>query len=213
MGPGNARLSLFTVNLENSVNLAEIIEQDLYNATDMDTAIAVGLDAADDEERGRWRIAALVDQIDRSYGKAMIKEFAKAINRKRSYVYECGQTLGFYGLSNVLELTENRVITFSHMRDAMRAYRKLHPEDSDLARDEALQWLDVVAGDLMTVEQASLKLKERLGILPTPPIRFTARVVTVGTCSLLLAVSDTTVFAEGAVYKFSATVTVDQGDE
>lgn len=45
----------------------------------------------------------------------------------------------------------------------------------------------------------------------TPPIRFTARVVTVGACSLLLAVTDTTAFAKGAVYKFSATIT--QGDE
>jgi hypothetical protein len=200
------------------VNLAEIIEADLRNAKDRASIDSIGQDAAQDEEKGRWRLAALVNLLDRAYGKAAIVDFARVVNRKRSYIYEAGQVYGFYGPAQVFELVEpnedgNRVITFSHMRDAMRAYRKLHPEDSDLARDEALQWLDVVAGDLMTVEQASLKLKERLGIVSTPPIRFTARVVTVGTCSLLLAVSDTTVFAEGAVYKFSATVTVNQGDE
>lgn len=192
------------------MNLAAVIEQDLYNATDMETAIAVGMDAADDEERGRWRIAALVDQIDRAYGKASVMDFARAINRKRTYVYEAGQTLGFYGLGNVLELTENRAVTFSHMRDAMRAYRKLHPKDLDGARDEALSWLDVVANDLMTVEQAAVELKKRTGNSAADRFQFTARVVLVGKKTVVLHLDHANMehftfnAGEGAVLRFSA---------
>lgn len=192
------------------MNLAFTIEQDLYNATDMETAIAVGLDAAEDEERGRWRIAALVNQIDAAYGKASVKDFAKAINRKRTYVYEAGQTLGFYGLGNVLELTENRVVTFSHMRDAMRAYRKVHPKDQDAARDAALLWLDTVANDLMTVEQASIELKKRTGNGMADRFQFTARVVLVGKKTVVLALDEEDMqrfklnASEGAVLRFSA---------
>lgn len=199
------------------MNLAFTIEQDLYNATDMETAIAVGLDAAEDEERGRWRIAALVNQIDAAYGKASVKDFAKAINRKRTYVYEAGQTLGFYGLGNVLELTENRVVTFSHMRDAMRAYRKVHPKDQDAARDAALLWLDTVANDLMTVEQASIELKKRTGNGMADRFQFTARVVLVGKKTVVLALDEEDMqrfklnASEGTVLRFSAHA--DKGDE
>lgn len=199
------------------MNLAFTIEQDLYNATDMETAIAVGLDAAEDEERGRWRIAALVNQIDAAYGKASVKDFAKAINRKRTYVYEAGQTLGFYGLGNVLELTENRAVTFSHMRDAMRAYRKVHPKDQDAARDAALLWLDTVANDLMTVEQASIELKKRTGNGMADRFQFTARVVLVGKKTVVLALDEEDMqrfklnASEGTVLRFSAHA--DKGDE
>lgn len=194
--------------------LLDIIERDLENATDLDSAIAIGQDAAADEERGRWRLAAIADQLDRAYGKSIIADFARSVNRKRSYVYEAAQTLSFYGLGNVIELVgDTRVITFSHMRDAMRAFRKLHPENLDTARDEAVHWLDVVAADMMTVEQAAVELKKRLGAPEPVILRFTATVRSVGEHHVLLAVPDGYQFSEGAVYRMTARLSTSADDK
>jgi len=188
--------------------LLDILKADAEAASNLDCAIAIGLNAAADEETSRWRLAHLAAQMERAHGKAVIKELALRGNRHKCYIYECEQVFVFYGIGNILELTANRAVTYSHMRDAMRVFRKLHPghENVDTARDESLHFLGHVADNLLTVEQAGLELKALVGDTgKAEAIKFTAVVDSNRDGILSLFTSDVDgVFGVDEVWEFSA---------
>lgn len=121
-----------------------------------------GRTAMDSLDDGRWTLGELALQIETQYNEHTIDEFAKQVGAEKSRVYEYRKVYGFY--SNFLPVQkfreENMMLRYSHYRDAMRLK----------TADSVLDWLSEVNDNGYTVEEARVKLCERLG-KPVPPMK------------------------------------------
>lgn len=115
-------------------------------------------EAADSMEEGRWTIGRIASEIKTEYGAHTIASMATAIGIEKRRCWEYERVHKFYEkLADANYRAANPMLRYSHFRMAMR----LPPQDVMAALDE---W----SADGLTIEQAGIKLTERLG-KPTPP--------------------------------------------
>lgn len=130
--------------------------EDIY-----DTAVNAGVVAAGDHDKNRWLIGDLASRIKKRYGQDMIGRFATDINMEKSRVKDYRRVCEFWEKDTRASILATMpVITFSHMRLAMRLGN--HPE--------ALSFLEECADNAWTVEQAMLELNKRQG-KAEPPVK------------------------------------------
>lgn len=118
--------------------------------------VAVGLDAQERLDTGRWLIGDLALLIPKQYGSDRLGEFAKAIRVEVARAREYRTVARFWDRQSSARaeiLATYASITYSHMREAMRLGK---PE---AARD----FIEECAAEAWSVEAARLKLRERLG--------------------------------------------------
>lgn len=119
-----------------------------------------GRTAAANIDQGRWLIGDLALEVDKRYGKNTVADFAKQINVPVNRVKEYRTTCKFWQNSVRTDILDNNpVITYTHMRKAMRF------KDVSIAR----RFIDECAGNAWTVERAGIEIKARLGE-PVPPM-------------------------------------------
>lgn len=121
--------------------------------------VNAGIQAQEFLDTGRWTIGDLAGLVDKQYGQNTIGTFAKAINVEVERVREYRTVAAFWEIPHRQKIrADYPTITYSHMREAMR-----------LKSVEAAEaFIEECAGEGWTVEEARLKLRERLG-KPLPP--------------------------------------------
>jgi hypothetical protein len=137
----------------------EAVQRDLEGGLDpYDTAQSIGIAAMDALDEGRFVIGDVLTFLQRTYGEYIVATFAIGIGCNKKTCYQYGQVAQFYPIEERAGIRAMANVRYTHMRDAMRL------------RDyeAALAFLHYVADNDLTVEQAGLALKERLG-KPTRP--------------------------------------------
>lgn len=127
---------------------ADAAGEDIY-----DIAVNAGLKVAGEMDTGKWLVGDLACLVDKRYGKDMIGQFAIAINLEKARVKDYRRVCGFWQKDARAAFLEIPVISYSHMRQAMRLGNL----------PEASAFLEEVADNAWTVEQAGIELTKRLG--------------------------------------------------
>jgi hypothetical protein len=114
--------------------------------------------AADNMEEGRWIIGRIAAEVETQYAAQNIGLMATAIGIEKARVWEYERVHKYYEkLADANYRAANPMLRYSHYRMAMRLKEP----------DKALEFLDECSRDGLTIEQAGIKLTERLG-KPTP---------------------------------------------
>lgn len=129
--------------------------EDVYEA-----AVQFGMKAREDDDRSKWLIGDLAQFVRKAYGKNRIGEFAKAINAPVDRVKEYRTVSAFWTKAARADFLEYEALSYSHFRLAKRLKEF----------EDACDFLQDVAANAWTVEQARIELNELLG-KPTPPMR------------------------------------------
>jgi len=115
--------------------------------------------AADALDTGRWLLGEIAHDVQKQWGDPFLETFSIQVAVEKKRIYEYRNVYRFYANSAVAEFrSDNPMLRYSHYRDAMRL-KTLEDAMVFLNECSALGW---------TVEQARIKLIERLG-KPTPP--------------------------------------------
>jgi hypothetical protein len=110
--------------------------------------------AADNMEEGRWIIGRIAAEVETSYAAHNIGLMATTIGIEKARVWEYERVHKFYeNLAPANYRAENPMLRYSHYRMAMRLKEP----------DKALEFLNECSGEGLTIEQAGIKLTERLG--------------------------------------------------
>lgn len=120
----------------------------------------LGRSAAQNIDQGRYLIGDLAAQIKKEYGRDTVGRFAKDIGIPKARAQEYRHVCEFWTKSARADIFDTYAgqVTYSHLRAAMRL------KDADAALD----FIRECGDNSYTVEQAAVKLQERLG-KPTPP--------------------------------------------
>lgn len=115
-------------------------------------------EAADSMEEGRWTIGRIASEIETGYGAHNIADMATAIGIEKRRCWEYERVHKFYErLADANYRAANPMLRYSHFRMAMR-----------LPAEDVMSALDEWSRDGLTIEQAGIKVTEKLG-KPTPP--------------------------------------------
>lgn len=120
-----------------------------------------GLEAAEDMDKGRWKIGDLALEVKKVYGRDRVGQFATRINVKKTRVQEYRGMSVFYPESlrqQIFEQYPPGLITYTHLRTARRL------------KDPAaiIAFIDECASNAWTSEVADVTLSKRIG-KPVPP--------------------------------------------
>lgn len=124
--------------------------------------VSAGVAVTEDEEAQLWKHARIASIIGKRYGKDLIGEYAKAVKKRKSTIYERRQVYDFYPEITRRGLLEDTALVYSHLRTAMRYGLKLHDEIED-ALGTALEFLNEVIANDWTVDEADHYRAERTG--------------------------------------------------
>lgn len=121
----------------------------------------LGRQAAQSIDSGRYTVGDLALLVQKHYKRDTIGRFAKDIGLPKARVSEYRRVCGFWSESERKQLfdTYNGMVNYTHLRDAMRLKDKA----------AALDFIHECGGNGYTVEQAQVKLTERLGKPVAPP--------------------------------------------
>lgn len=115
-------------------------------------------EAADDMDAGRWTIGRLAAEVETKYKAHNIADMAREIGIEKARIWEYERVHKFYEkLADANYRGANPMLRYSHFRMAMRLKEAT----------AAMAFLDECSTDGLTIEQAGIKLTERLG-KPTP---------------------------------------------
>lgn len=129
--------------------------EDVYEA-----AVQFGMKAREDDDRSKWLIGDLAQFVRKAYGQNRIGEFAKAINAPVDRVKEYRTVSAFWTKAARADFLDYEALSYSHFRLAKRLKEF----------EDACDFLQDVAANAWTVEQARIELNELMG-KPTPPMR------------------------------------------
>jgi hypothetical protein len=126
-------------------------------------AVEAGEAALKHMDTGRFFVGELLIHIKKRYGANQIGAYAKRLRRAKSTLYEWRAMARFYQRSARAEFlnAEHKVISYDHMREAMRR------ADSP---DEAIEFLREAVSLAMTVEEGQVELTVRKG-KPRPALK------------------------------------------
>lgn len=118
-----------------------------------------GRDAAEDMDRGRFRIGDAALKVVKQYGRNRIGVWAIEINVRESSVKEYRTVCRYYPSSVRTDFLDNYpVLCYSHFKEAMRF------DDMEVS----LAFLEECAENAWTIERALIEIKKRLN-KPVPP--------------------------------------------
>jgi hypothetical protein len=138
----------------------ELALKDNPNAEIYGTAKGAAMDWHADLDGRKWSLGDLARLLGKRYGKDIIGTFAAEINMEKARLAEYRRTCAFW-LKDDREalLMECRLLTYTHLRDAMRL-KDLNDARAFLLRANDNEW---------NVEQARIELDKLLG-KPVPPL-------------------------------------------
>lgn len=139
------------------------IKADPRSATpseDYELICEAGRIAAQNIDQGRYLIGDLAAQVKKQYGRDTVGRFAKDIGIPKARAQEYRQVCEFWDKTQRRQIFEDYAgqVNYSHLRQAMRL-KEL---------DTAMDFIRECGENAYTVEQAHVKLTERLGA-PAPP--------------------------------------------
>lgn len=124
-----------------------------------ETAVSMGIEAMSRLDKSKWMLGDIVVAVVECYGgraprnSELIDDFARTINAEPKRVREYATVAKFWDANNRHEMARLQVITYTHMRDAMRL--------GDV--ESAKKFLYECADNGWTVLEARMKLAEQLG--------------------------------------------------
>ncbi len=129
-------------------------------------ACAFGLAITDIDSHIRFCIGDVACLIENAYRQDRMGEFAGAIKRSKKTCYAYAQVSRFYPINDRTQWLAEPALSWSHLRLAMRLKNA----------DDAAEFLNHCADEALSVDKASIELKELLGETITPAALFQGEV-------------------------------------
>lgn len=125
-------------------------------------ACAFGLEITDIDSHIRFCIGDVASLIETAYGSDRMGEFAGATKRSKKTCYSYAAVSRFFPLEERASWLAEPALSWSHMRLAMRLKNA----------DDASDFLSYCADNALSVDKASIEIKERLGQTVKPAALF-----------------------------------------
>ncbi len=116
-------------------------------------AISAALDVTDLDTRLRFVIGDICSLIEGKYGADEMGTFAGAIKRSKKTCYSYAQVARFFPKEERASWLAEPALSWSHLKLAMRLKNA----------EDAAEFLAYVADNALTVDGASIELRERMG--------------------------------------------------
>lgn len=130
-------------------------------------ACAFGLEITDIDSHIRFCIGDVASLIETAYGSDRMGEFAGSTKRSKKTCYQYAAVSRFYPIEERASWLAEPALSWSHLRLAMRLKNA----------DDAAVFLIYCADNALSVDRASIEIKERLGETIEPAALFNGKVV------------------------------------